>query len=155
MNRSMFYNACPNESCSNKKVTERDDGSFFCDKCKQVIEHPKVRYSCTIKIADFSGDIFCQVFGDDPYIPRFMGKGAQAFKDAIEAIPDDDKKMANIKTQIIMPLLNYQYKFRIRASPNEYNGDTRPRFNIMNASNVNYGEMAKVYAAEILKYDSL
>ena len=151
--KGYFYMSCSNPECRNKKVTEREDQSYFCDKCKQTIENPVPRYRFSIKINDFSGSFYADALGDDPYLAKLMGMNAKEFKEKYDEIPESENKQNEVMTKLLNPLCQDTYKFTIRASVNEYNGVQRPKMFITNVKDVNYGEAAQFLASEILKYE--
>ena len=155
--KNMFYLACPNSSCKNKKVTQRDDGTFFCDKCKQIYEDTSQvvpRFSFSFRISDFSGSAYVNALGDDPSITRLLGMNASQFREKWDELGGEENS-TKISEEIINPIRNQPFKFRIRAHPNEYNGQVTPRLQLQSCSAVSFGEMAKIYASEINNFDNL
>lgn len=53
-NQALYYLACPAENCS-KKVSQRDDGTWFCERCNQAYPVMQPRYILSLVISDYSG----------------------------------------------------------------------------------------------------
>lgn len=69
-NQPLYYFACPGESCG-KKVSPRDDGTWFCERCNHAYPVMQPRYILSLVVSDYSGR----------YIPSsnradFLGPGA-------------------------------------------------------------------------------
>eukprot|EP01126_Amoeba_proteus_P050374 TRINITY_DN5945_c0_g1_i2.p1 TRINITY_DN5945_c0_g1~~TRINITY_DN5945_c0_g1_i2.p1 ORF type:complete len:167 (+),score=36.72 TRINITY_DN5945_c0_g1_i2:1039-1539(+) len=66
-NQMLYYISCPNEGCKFKKVLQRDDGTWFCERCNQVYSSEEglvPRYVLTLNVADFSAMAWCNMFNE-------------------------------------------------------------------------------------------
>jgi hypothetical protein len=50
--RLLYYNACPNAACKNRKV-EENGGTMVCKSCNAQVTAPRERFAFTFKAADF------------------------------------------------------------------------------------------------------
>ena len=60
--RPMFYSACPD--CK-KKVIPADSGNgWHCEKCQKAYPEPNWTYNFSMRIGDFTDDVYIQVLGE-------------------------------------------------------------------------------------------
>lgn len=123
---NMFYTACPTEGCA-RKVTEEGGGLFRCDRCQVSHDRCDYRYILSFQISDSSGQLWVSSFNDVGEIVL----GVKAEEMHYLNTSDRDAYMAKIRGT-----LQKQYNFRIRTKQEMYNGDSKIKYTVINASPV-------------------
>ncbi|KAK1970386.1 replication factor-a protein 1 [Colletotrichum eremochloae] len=134
------YPACMNEGCS-KKVTDMGDGTWRCEKCDVSHPKPEYRYIMSVNVCDHTNQLWLSCFDD---VGRaIMGMSA----DQLMALREEDEtKMAQAFEEANCRKLN----FRCRAKMDTFGESQRVRYQVMNASPIDYkAEGAKL--AELIK----
>ncbi|RDW60927.1 putative single-stranded DNA-binding protein 68k chain [Coleophoma cylindrospora] len=140
---NVSYPACLNEGC-NKKVTDMGDGTWRCEKCDQTHPKPEHRYIMSLNVNDHTGQLWLSCFDD---VGRMiMGMTADQLMElretdqtALERAFED----ANCKTLV----------FRCRAKMDTYQDQQKVRYQVMNASPINYTVEAHKLAELIKAYN--
>ncbi|KAI9661294.1 MAG: Replication factor A protein 1 [Bathelium mastoideum] len=126
---SMFYPACLGEKC-NKKVVENDPGQWRCERCNETYPKPEYRYIMSVNVVDHSGQLFLNSF--DETGRQIMNMSANELQDIV------DHGDENQKTEAIQNACWQTYIFRCRAKMDNYQDQTRVRYQIISASPVNF-----------------
>lgn len=123
---NLFYNACAN-NC-NKKVSLTDEG-YYCERCNQTKETCSIRYLTTLHVADFTQQVWLNVFDD--FCTEFFGMTAYELKKMGE---ENATQLQNyLKT-----LLYKEYVIRMKRSEEVYNGEMRVRWRGLSIKKINY-----------------
>ncbi|KAG0651899.1 Single-stranded DNA-binding p68 subunit [Hyphodiscus hymeniophilus] len=139
---SFSYPACSNEGC-NKKVVEGGDGTWRCEKCEANHPKPNHRYIMSINVNDHTGQLWLSCFDD-------TGRGVMGISaDQLMELKENDTaamekafEEANCKTWI----------FKCRAKMDNFQDQARVRYQVMNASPINFAMEANKLAALIKQY---
>ncbi|ELQ74291.1 Single-stranded DNA-binding replication protein A [Trachipleistophora hominis] len=123
---NLFYNACAN-NC-NKKVSLTDEG-YYCERCNQTREICNIRYLTTLHVADFTQQVWLNVFDD--FCTEFFGMTAVELKKMGE---ENATQLQNyLKT-----LLYREYVIKMKRSEEVYNGEMRVRWRGLSIKKINY-----------------
>lgn len=128
---NLFYNACINDC--NKKVSITDEG-YRCERCNQTNETCNIRYLTTLHFADFTQQIWLNVFDD--FCTKFFKVPAVELKKMGE---ENAQQLQNY----LKALLFNEHVIRVRRTEESYNGEMRVRWRGMSISKVNYLDEAK------------
>jgi hypothetical protein len=143
--RLLYYNACPNAACKNRKV-EENGGTMVCKACGAQVAVPRERFAFTFKAADFTGSGLVSALGDDSIGQPILGCGAKEWAE-ITRIEDEEASKARIRAARFA-----DFKVKVRVKSDEYNGGARPKLTAVVVTPINYAEAAKFFAVEINKY---
>ncbi|KAL7639295.1 UNVERIFIED_CONTAM: hypothetical protein RMT77_009784 [Armadillidium vulgare] len=80
-----IYKACPSNGC-NKKVTEMNNGVFFCERCKENYDSFNLKYVLKATIADGTDSILVTLFQDEA--ESLLGCTAVALEAMRERVED-------------------------------------------------------------------
>ncbi|KAH8592769.1 hypothetical protein B0O99DRAFT_689322 [Bisporella sp. PMI_857] len=141
-NENFAYPACSNEGC-NKKVIDQGDG-WRCEKCNLTHEKPQYRYIMQVSVSDPYGQLYISCF--DEVGKMIMGMSAD---DLMELSEND----SSAKEKAFEDAICRVYTFRIRAKMETYQDQQRPRYQVMNATPINYAAEANKLAAIIKSYN--
>jgi replication factor A1 len=143
--RLLYYNACPNTACKNRKV-EENGGTMVCKTCGAQVSAPRERFAFTFRAADFTGSGLVSALGDDTIGQPILGYGAYEWAEATRN-EDAEASKRRIKDSRFA-----DFKIKVRVKADEYNGELRPKMTAVAVTPINYAEAAKFFAAEINKY---
>ncbi|KAL3424609.1 putative replication factor-a protein 1 [Phlyctema vagabunda] len=140
---NVSYPACLKPDC-NKKVIDNGDGTWRCEKCDINHPRPEHRYIMSLNVNDHTGQLWLSCFDD---VGRMiMGMSADELMElrendqaAMERVFED----ANCKTLI----------FRCRAKMDTYQDQQKVRYQVMNATPINYTTEANKLAEIIKSYN--
>ncbi|KAI9048739.1 hypothetical protein LZ554_007570 [Drepanopeziza brunnea f. sp. 'monogermtubi'] len=137
------YPACLNDGC-NKKVIDMGDGSWQCEKCNVSHPKPEYRYIMSLNVNDYTGQLWLNCFDD---VGRLvMGQSGDQLMELREndtAAMEKAFETSNCTT----------YIFKCRAKMDNFQDQTRVRYQVMNASPVNFVQEAKKLADLIKLYN--
>jgi len=63
MQKNFAYPACISEGC-NKKVADKEDGTWRCEKCQVTHPRAEYRYNMSISVSDHTGQMYLSCFDD-------------------------------------------------------------------------------------------
>ena len=146
-NTGFAYPACsnPGPPQCNKKVTEIDPGQWQCEKCDRAWPKPQWRYVLAVNVQDHTGQAWLNCFDDTGRI--VIGATADEMMDLKD---NDERKFgdrlheANCKT----------WMFRCRARMDNFQDQTRVRYQVVNASPVDWAREAKGLVEQLKLYDA-
>ncbi|KAH8194655.1 hypothetical protein TruAng_011173 [Truncatella angustata] len=136
------YPACSNEGC-NKKVIDQGDGTWRCEKCEVNHQKPAYRYIMSINVNDHTGQLWLSCF--DETGRQIMGMSAD---EAMELKDNDETALASVFEQANCAKL----LFRVRAKMDTYGDNQRVRYQVMNASPLDYKNEARVLSDMIKQF---
>jgi len=139
--KDLIYFSC--SSCK-KKVQVQPDGSFYCEKCKFVVDAPVAKYNFSFRFYDHSGSTYITAIGDDASIQSIIGMSAPEFAENIKT-----KDENAIKQMISTKVDHCQFRIKAKVHEEEFNNKQYLKINLVSASKLNYAEAANNLAKEI------
>ncbi|KAK3181146.1 Replication factor A protein 1 [Lecanicillium sp. MT-2017a] len=137
------YPACLSQGC-NKKVTDMGDGTWRCEKCDVAHDKPEYRYILSINVADHTSHQWLSCFDDTGR--TIVGMSAD---DLMELKENDDTKFMAVFEAVNCKKL----QFRCRAKMDNYGEAQRIRYQVMNASFLDFKTEGDKLAEMIKQYD--
>ena len=120
-----YYEGCP--GCK-KKITQNNNGEYYCNSCAKSFEKPMLYYTLNFKIKDITGEIYVDVLGQIGQ--RILGKTAEEIKELFDQKSEEEVK------KIISTSDCTQYYFLISPKLHTYNDIRRKRFSILKIDNI-------------------
>ncbi|KAG9015276.1 Replication factor A protein 1 [Tulasnella sp. JGI-2019a] len=117
---AVMYAACPGDKCS-KKVHEGSPGEWRCEKCDRSYPEPEYRYLLTMSIADWSDQIWLQIFNEIGV--TLFGMSAKALHDLQEEDP-------SAALDVVQQAQCKAFNFSCRAKQDNWNDQTRVRYGV-------------------------
>ncbi|KAI4595907.1 Replication factor A protein 1 [Pestalotiopsis sp. 9143b] len=136
------YPACPNEGC-NKKVIDQGDSSWRCEKCDASFPAPQYRYIMSINVNDHTGQLWLSCF--DETARQLLDMSADH---AMELKEKDPESLVRAFERANCT----KWSFRVRAKMDTYGEVSRVRYQVLNASPLNYTTEAKLLADMIKEF---
>ena len=133
---NISYPACPSPEC-NKKVIEDGEGGWRCEKCNKSYPEPQYRYVMSVSVNDHTGQAWFSCFDDVG--KKIMGMTA----DELHGLQETDQAMAN---EAFAKAVCGTFVFRTRGKQDNYNGQTRVRYQVLDANPVDFDAEAKQMA---------
>ncbi|KAK6950868.1 hypothetical protein Daesc_007396 [Daldinia eschscholtzii] len=122
------YPACSSEQC-NKKVVDQGDGTWRCEKCDISHPKPQYRYIMSVNVNDHTGQLWLSCFDDVGRV--IMGMSAD---ELMEIKENDEDRFPAIFEAANCTKLN----FRCRAKQDTYGENTRVRYQVMSANQLDF-----------------
>lgn len=116
---NLYYDSCPNDNCM-KKLSPNTNNTFYCEKCQKTFDAAKPRFMATLKVADDSGSMMLTCAGDE-LCQVLLGCSSERLKEL-----RDDSEVA--LAEFVREKLFGEYRIRVGAKKDTYNGETRVRF---------------------------
>ncbi|BFZ65104.1 Replication factor A protein 1 [Saitoella coloradoensis] len=139
---NVSYPACQSPDC-NKKVLEDTEGQWRCEKCDKSWPAPQWRYIMTLSVNDHTGQAWFSTFDDVGHqILGITATDLHNMKEEDEIRAGEVFSEANCRTWI----------FRCRAKQDNFGGQVRMRYSVMNATPVDYRAGAKELMDVIKSY---
>ncbi|KZT62474.1 replication factor-a protein [Calocera cornea HHB12733] len=136
------YPACRSEKC-NKKVVQTTDGRWECVSCGLTFDEPEYRYLLSISVADHTGQAWLSAFNDAGEMLFEMKAGdLQSMKDSDEA--QFSRVMSDVRSKM--------YNFSCRARQDNYNDQTKVRYNINRMTKLDYKTEIKALVDSMKAY---
>jgi replication factor A1 len=129
--QSLYYLACPE---NNRKVVEQGPGEYYCEYDGKTYPQAVRRYVAAARVIDDSGILPAQIFNDQAEI--IFGKKA----DRMHEIRESDA--AAYKAALVQSQWN-EWTMRVKCQAQEYNGEIRKRYAIIDAQPVNYAKESR------------
>jgi len=117
---NLFYNSCVD---CNKKVIE-EDGHFRCERCNKTFDTCNIRYLTRMEVGDFSDTCWIN-----------------AFDDQCKVIFEVEAK--DISTDYVKNLYFKEFMFKVVMKAENYQGETRNKYNVRDAQPVDYIQETK------------
>lgn len=133
---SALYKACPKPECQ-KKVIDRNDGTYRCEKCNDETENFKYRLLLNVQLSDSTGNQWATLF-QEPGEALLGITGAELGK-----LMEEAKEEYNDVFQRQMFKL---FEARARAKMETYNNETRLKVSLVSIKPINY----KVASAKLI-----
>ncbi|KAF3057993.1 Replication factor A protein 1 [Daldinia childiae] len=122
------YPACSSEQC-NKKVIEQGDGTWRCEKCEISHPRPQYRYIMSVNVNDHTGQLWLSCFDDVGRV--IMGMSAD---ELMEIKENDEDRFPTIFEAANCTKLH----FRCRAKTDTYGENSRVRYQVMSANQLDF-----------------
>ena len=123
--QSMWYLACPE---NNRKVVEQD-GGFFCEYDGRTYAKATRRYIMQARFTDASGELPVQIFNDQAEI--LLGRTADDVSDVRDSDPARFSALLHSATWT-------EWVLRLKSQAQEYNGETRQRYAVVEIKPMDY-----------------
>ncbi|KAI9262305.1 putative replication factor-A protein 1 [Phascolomyces articulosus] len=124
------YPGCP--ECRKKMVA--NENGWACEKCNKQFPEPTWRYILTASIEDATAQLYVQLFDETAAI--IVGQSANE----VMRLKDSD---VDAFTKAMSEGLFKTYNFKVRAKSDTFNDTTRIKYNIMEATPIDYVQEAK------------
>lgn len=133
---SALYKACPKPECQ-KKVIDRNDGTYRCEKCNDETENFKYRLLLNVQLSDSTGNQWATLF-QEPGEVLLGVTGAELGK-----LMEEAKEEYN---EVFQRQMFKLFEARARAKMETYNNETRLKVSIVSIKPINY----KVASAKLI-----
>jgi len=123
---NLWYTACPGEKC-NRKIGQNVNGMYSCEHCRRDYDHYIPRYVFSFSASDHTGSQWLSCFNDVG--EKILGHPA-TFMEGIKDTPQ--------WTATFYEATHKQYKFKIKALEQEYQGEWRLKCTTISATEINF-----------------
>ncbi|KAH6599691.1 hypothetical protein BASA50_002827 [Batrachochytrium salamandrivorans] len=130
---NLWYPACPNEACKNKKVVE-NGSEWRCEKCDSNYPHPVYRYITSFSVSDYTGQTWLQGFNET--VEKIFGKTANEMAQLLDTDKDEFDR-------VIDRAIYLEFLFDVRAKAEMYQDARKVRLTIVEAKPVNYAAASR------------
>ncbi|KAL2913642.1 Replication factor A protein 1 [Polyrhizophydium stewartii] len=117
---NLWYPACPNEACKNKKVVEMGS-EWRCERCNNSYPRPNYRYIMSLSVTDYTGQTWLQAFNETA--EKLIGKTANEMNE----LREQNEAAFNA---IIEEALFKQYTMVVRAKAENYQDENKVRLSL-------------------------
>merc|ERR1712110_434551 len=139
-----LYPACsqpgPEGKGCNRKVQDQGNGTYRCEKCNMDMDSFNYRIILSFSIADATDNQWVQCFNDQAV--SILGVSAQE----LGLMQTNDPEGFN---RVFQEASFKKFNLRLRAKPDSYNDETRIRYSVMSAENVNYESYNQLMMKEL------
>lgn len=136
---SALYKACPKPDCQ-KKVVDRNDGTYRCEKCNDETENFKYRFMLSAQLSDFTGNQWVTMFQE--VAESFLGTTSQELGRLME---ESKEEYSDVFQRQMFKL----FDIRARAKMETYNNETRLKVSLVNMKPIDYKVASKKLIADI------
>ncbi|CAN0840647.1 Replication protein A 70 kDa DNA-binding subunit C [Linum grandiflorum] len=145
---NFFYTSCPimigNRRCS-KKVTNDDDGKWWCEKCEQSVDECDFKYVLQVQIQDHTDATWVTVFQE--CAEELLGISAKDLYIMKFEKQDDEGCM-----KILSRVLFTRYVFKLRVQEEKFNGEERVKATAVKAEKANFGSRSRALLGLMEKF---
>jgi len=140
-----LYKACPKPDCQ-KKVVDRNDGTYRCEKCNDETDNFKYRLMLSAQLCDATGNQWVTFFQDtaetllgitSTELGRLMEEAKEEYSDVFQ------KQMFKL------------FEIRVRAKMETYNNETRLKVTVVNIKPVDYKVASLKLISEIKRLSGI
>jgi replication factor A1 len=124
--QTMYYLACPE---SNRKVVEQGPGEFYCEYDGKTYPSAIRRYVANARVMDESGMVSASFFNDQAEL---------AFAKSADRLHEIREENGDLYKKTLASAAWNEWSFRIKAIAQEYNGDVRKKYAVIDAKPVNF-----------------
>ena len=136
VNEGSAYPACSNTDRCKKKVRE-ENNLYYCMSCNTSSNTCVWRYTLHTKFSGDGGVFWSTLFDDQA--EKLLGVPAQSFIQ----MPFEEQKALTQKFELM------EFKMMLRAKIEEYNGELKPRFSILNLTPIEESDLIDKMLADI------
>lgn len=142
---SALYKACPKPDCQ-KKVIDRNDGTYRCEKCNDETENFKYRLMLQAQLCDVTGNQWVTIFQEpaegllettSAELGRLMEEAKEEYGDVFQ------RQMFKL------------FEIRARAKMETYNNETRLKVSIVNIKPIDYKTASTKLIADIKRLSGI
>ncbi|XP_015379550.1 PREDICTED: replication protein A 70 kDa DNA-binding subunit [Diuraphis noxia] len=142
---SALYKACPKPDCQ-KKVIDRNDGTYRCEKCNDETENFKYRLMLSAQLSDSTGNQWVTMFQEtaenllgttSAELGRLMEESKEEYSDVFQ------KQMFKL------------FEIRARAKMETYNNETRLKVSLVNIKPIDYKAASTKLIANIKRLSGI
>ncbi|AFZ79330.1 hypothetical protein BEWA_021780 [Theileria equi strain WA] len=139
----LWYQSCP--MCFKKVIIDEDSNIYRCIACDDAVVTPVLRFLFTCLFIDYSGQIICNIYGENG--TKLIGMTEQQL-DAL----DKDK----LKNALDFVATHKDFKISGFYKSKTYNGEVKNTFNVTNIELVNHIDEANMLLDKMqITYDSV
>jgi len=133
---SALYKACPKPDCQ-KKVVDRNDGTYRCEKCNDETENFKYRLMLSAQLSDSTGNQWVTMFQETA--ENLLGTTSTELGRLME---ESKEEYSDVFQRQMFKL----FETRARAKMETYNNETRLKVSLVNIKPIDY----KVASARLI-----
>jgi len=123
-----LYKACPKPDCQ-KKVVDRNDGTYRCEKCNDETENFKYRLMLSAQLCDSTGNQWVTFFQETA--ETLLGTTSAELGKLMEEAKEE-------YSDVFQRQMFKLFEIRARAKMETYNNETRLKVTIVNIKPVDY-----------------
>ncbi|CAD8058869.1 unnamed protein product [Paramecium sonneborni] len=128
---NFIYPRCPNNKCHSKMEYSQQRQNYRCKKCFIENNSPQQSFILNLKIMDEYNSIEAIVFDD--FAVKLLGLTADQFS-----------KLNESQQNMILIVSKFrQFKIKLQVLFNEYNGQIRPKYKVVEIYDIDYNELAQ------------
>lgn len=142
---SALYKACPSTDCQ-KKLIDRNDGTYRCEKCSLETEDFKYRYLLSAQLADSTGNQWVTLFQESA--ESLLGITST---DLGKIMEEDKDEYGDIFQKQMFKL----FEIRARAKMETYNNETKLKVTLFKIKPVDYKAASTKLIADIKRLSGI
>lgn len=123
-----LYKSCPKPDCQ-KKVVDRNDGTYRCEKCNEETEDFKYRFLLSAQLSDSTGNQWVTIFQDPA--ETFLGTTSAELGRLMEETKEE-------YSDVFQRQMFKLFEIRARAKMETYNNETRLKVTVVSIKPVDY-----------------
>lgn len=142
---SALYKACPKPDCQ-KKVVDRNDGTYRCEKCNDETESFKYRLMLSAQLSDATGNQWVTMFQEAA--EGLLGTNSSELGRMME---ESKEEYSNVFQKQLFKL----FDVRARAKMETYNNETRLKVSVVTIKPVDYKVASTKLIADIKRLSGI
>lgn len=142
---SALYKACPKPDCQ-KKIVDRNDGTYRCEKCNDETENFKYRLMLQAQLCDMTGNQWVTMFQEAA--ESILGTTSSDLGRLLEEAKEE-------YSDVFQKQMFKLFEFRARAKMETYNNETRLKVSIVNVKPVDYKVASSKLIADIKRLSGI
>lgn len=142
---SALYKACPKPDCQ-KKVVDRNDGTYRCEKCNDETENFKYRLMVQAQLSDSTGNQWVTLFQEAA--ESLLGTTSAELGTLME---ESKEEYSDVFQKQMFKL----FETRARAKMETYNNETRLKVSIVNTKPIDYKVASGKLIADIKRLSGI
>jgi len=142
---SALYKACPKPDCQ-KKVIDRNDGTYRCEKCNDETENFKYRLMLSAQLSDSTGNQWVTMFQETA--ENLLGTTSAELGRLME---ESKEEYSDVFQRQMFKL----FEIRARAKMETYNNETRLKVSLVNIKPIDYKAASTKLIANIKRLSGI
>ncbi|XP_060839354.1 replication protein A 70 kDa DNA-binding subunit [Rhopalosiphum padi] len=142
---SALYKACPKPDCQ-KKVIDRNDGTYRCEKCNDETENFKYRLMLSAQLSDSTGNQWVTMFQETA--ENLLGTTSAELGRLLE---ESKEEYSDVFQRQMFKL----FETRARAKMETYNNETRLKVSLVNIKPIDYKVASTKLIADIKRLSGI
>jgi replication factor A1 len=142
---SALYKACPKPDCQ-KKVIDRNDGTYRCEKCNDETENFKYRLMLSAQLSDSTGNQWVTMFQETA--ENLLGTTSAELGRLME---ESKEEYSDVFQRQMFKL----FETRARAKMETYNNETRLKVSLVNIKPIDYKVASTKLIADIKRLSGI